>query len=179
MLPILLGSAWRPLTGKPQWCTDHPCSASSPAAATTGLGPSEVTCPSLLPLIPSCDSGPSSLEQQNSVLLALLPCLKLPPSYGNTQRSGCFELFFPGSLAALLSFSNLEHKTPLQKTEAKPQPLRNCWISLLKTTLQKAARCFFAHHCYLGNAFITEKWNSTYVFCEALLMQYQRDYFHD
>lgn len=27
--------------------------------------------------------------------------------------------FFPGSLAALLSFSNWEHKTPLQKTEAK------------------------------------------------------------
>lgn len=122
---------------------------------------------------------PLIFKQQNWVLLALLPCLKLPPSYGNTQRSGCFELFFPVRLAALLSFSNLEHKTPLQKTEAKPQPRRNCWISLLKTTLQKAARCFFAHHCYLGNAFITEKWDGTYVFREALLMQGQRDYFHD
>jgi len=72
----------------------------------------------------------------------------------------------------------LKHKTPLQKTEAKPQPPRNCWISLLKTTLQKSMHCFFAHHCYLGNAFITKKLNRTYVFRETLLMQYQKCCFH-
>lgn len=141
-------------------------------------GFSEVICPFLPPLVCSCDSGPSSLGQHNSGLLALLTCLKLPPSHTNTQRSDCFELFFPGIIAALLSFSNSEHKDPLQKTEAKPQPSMNCWISLLKTTLQKLVRCFFAHHCYLGNVFITEKWISTYVFHEMLLMWYQRGYFH-
>lgn len=126
-----------------------------------------------LPLA-SCDSGPLPLGQHDSILFALLTCLKLPQSYANTQRGDCFEVFFPGTLAVLLSFSNLEHKTPSQKTEAKLQPPRNCWISLLRTTLQKSVCCFFAYHCYSGNAFITEKQNSTHVLHETPLVQYQK-----
>lgn len=59
-------------SGKPQWCTDQPCSASSPDAARSVLWPSKVTCPFLLPLITSCDSGPSSLSSR--IQFCLLYC---------------------------------------------------------------------------------------------------------
>lgn len=87
-------------------------------------GSSAFTYLLLLPLLNSCDSGPLPLGQHNSILLALLTCLKLPQSYANTQRGDCFEVFFPETLPVLLSFSNLQHKTAPQKTEAKPQPQR-------------------------------------------------------
>lgn len=113
-------------------------------------------------------------------MLSLLLCLKLPPSYGNAQRSGCFELFFSWESGSLVVILKLGAQNSLTKDWSKS--LSHWGIAgyhYSKQHCKKAAHCSFAHHCYLGNAFITEKGNSTYVFHEALLMQYQRDYFHD
>lgn len=169
----MLGSAGRPLTGKPQWSTDQHCSA----AARTGLGPSEVTSPLFSTSHLFLWFRPLIFKQQNSVLLSLPPCLKLPPSYGNTQRSGCFELFFPGSLAALLLFSIWEHKTPLQKTEAKASATEELLDIITQNNTAESSTLLLCTSLLFGKCFyyremeqyICISWSSAYAVPKRLL----------